>query len=105
MAWKQSFCSSGFVLWFCATDLCSADLDSLAHMRHRPIYRLNKSTEVTAAAISRAAADGDLFPLLGLFICCYLSCFLGFGAPCVLAIPPSLRPRRAQAKEEEAETL
>jgi hypothetical protein len=28
-----------------------------------------------------------------------------FGAPCVLAIPPSPRPRRAQAKEEEAETL
>jgi hypothetical protein len=28
-----------------------------------------------------------------------------FGTPCVLAIPPSLRLRRAQAKEEEAETL
>jgi hypothetical protein len=28
-----------------------------------------------------------------------------FGAPCVLAIPPSPRPRRAQAKEEEGETL
>jgi hypothetical protein len=28
-----------------------------------------------------------------------------FGTPCVLAIPPSPRLRRAQAKEEEAETL
>jgi hypothetical protein len=28
-----------------------------------------------------------------------------FGNPCVLAIPPSPRLRRAQAKEEEAETL
>jgi len=28
-----------------------------------------------------------------------------FGAPCVLAIPPSPRPQRAQAREEEAETL
>jgi hypothetical protein len=28
-----------------------------------------------------------------------------FGTPCVLAIPPSPRPRCAQAKEEEAETL
>ncbi len=28
-----------------------------------------------------------------------------FGTPCMLAIPPSPRLRRAQAKEEEAETL
>jgi hypothetical protein len=28
-----------------------------------------------------------------------------FGIPCVLAIPPSPRLRRAQAREEEAETL
>ena len=28
-----------------------------------------------------------------------------FGTACVLAIPPSPRLRRAQAKEEEAETL
>jgi hypothetical protein len=28
-----------------------------------------------------------------------------FGTPCVLDIPPSPRLRRAQAKEEEAETL
>jgi hypothetical protein len=28
-----------------------------------------------------------------------------FGTPCVLGIPPSPRLRRAQAKEEEAETL
>jgi len=28
-----------------------------------------------------------------------------FGAPCVLAIPPSPRLRCAQAREEEAETL
>jgi len=28
-----------------------------------------------------------------------------FGSPCVLAIPPSPRLRRAQAREEEAETL
>jgi len=28
-----------------------------------------------------------------------------FGTPCVLAIPPSPRLRRAQAREEEAETL
>jgi hypothetical protein len=27
-----------------------------------------------------------------------------FGTPCVLAIPPSPRLRRAQAREEEAET-
>ena len=28
-----------------------------------------------------------------------------FGIPCALAIPPSPRLRRAQAREEEAETL